>query len=242
MNSKDIMEKTFKKSGMSGYKIDEVDSFLAEIGQEMDKVVAENNDFKNKLSILASKLEEYKKDEQSLRDALIGAQKLGSNIVNEAKSKAEKLILDAKFQSETLLKEAQDNAGKTINNIKIQIEKEQQSLSRIQKEVSNFKSKLLSIYKSHLDLITTMPEIQPNEVKTREQVNENKVNVSNDVQNKNEMKENLSKTQQILKEKLAQTQKIKIENEDKDEENKNQNSTFESKFGELKFGQNTGKI
>lgn len=240
MNSKEIMEKTFKKSGMSGYKIDEVDIFLSEIGQEMDKLVAENDDFKNKLSILASKLEEYKKDEQSLRDALIGAQKLGANIVNEAKSKAEKLILDAKFQSENLLKESQDNAVKTIHNIKIQIEKEQQSLARIQKEVSNFKSKLLSIYKSHLDLITTMPEIQVNESETKEEIYENKFEDINKFDNKREIKENLSKTQQILKEKLAETQQIKIETEKK--EPKNETSSFESKFGELKFGQNTGKI
>lgn len=252
MNSRDIMEKTFKKSSMSGYKTNEVDSFLSEVAQEMNRMVNENNDLKNKLYIVASKLEEYKKDEQSLKDALFDAQKLSASIVSDAKSKAENLLMDAKFKSENLIKEAQENAEKKISSIKSQIEKEQQALVRVQKEVSNFRAKLLSIYKSHLDLITSMPEIQQNNVandKPKQEIPQN--NISEITSNKSENKENLTRTQQILKEKLAQTQQILREKLDQNQQvdsiNKHNNSMiekndFKSKFSELKFGNNDVNI
>ncbi len=36
---------------------------------------------------------------------------------------------------------------------------------KMQREVSSFKTKLLSIYKSHLDLITSLPELEKEQVK-----------------------------------------------------------------------------
>ena len=78
----DIANKKFEKS-MNRYKIEEVDSFLNQVAEEMDNLIADKRDLEKKIMVLADKLEEYKQDEESLRAALLGAQKLGGRLQQE---------------------------------------------------------------------------------------------------------------------------------------------------------------
>ena len=77
MNAKEISAKRFDKSAF-GYKADEVDSFLNEIAAEVNELTSQNTELQKKLEILATKLEEYRQDENSMKQALLGAQKLGN--------------------------------------------------------------------------------------------------------------------------------------------------------------------
>lgn len=96
--------------------------------------------------MLADKLTEYREDEESLRTALLGAQKLGDSVIRESKTKAEIIMRDATIKAEAM-----------VNNAKRQIEREQEGLTRIQKEVASFKNRLLDLYKQHLELISALP-------------------------------------------------------------------------------------
>ena len=160
MTGREIKEKKFDKAAMFGYKAEEVELFLAEIAQEFDNINKEKAVLEKKIEILAERIEEYRKDEDSMKEALLGAQRLGNTVVTEAQEKAEKLLAEAQEKADHMIKEAEKTAAKTVSGTKIQIEKEQQTLLKMQKEVSNFKARLLTIYKSHLDLITSLPELE----------------------------------------------------------------------------------
>ena len=144
MNAKEISAKRFDKSAF-GYKADEVDSFLNEIAAEVNELTSQNTELQKKLEILATKLEEYRQDENSMKEALLGAQKLGNTIVREAKEKADAIIAEAQLKSDDLLREATENSQKQLASMKKDIEKEQHTLMLTQREVSNFKSKLLAL-------------------------------------------------------------------------------------------------
>ena len=159
MNAKEIASKKFDKSAF-GYKTEEVDSYLDDVAAAMNELTAQNMELQNKLEILASKLEEYRQDENSMKEALLGAQKLGNTILKEAKEKAVELLNEAQLKSEEIRKNAVEESQKSLAGIKKDIEKEQHTLLMTQREVSNFKSKLLALYKSHLDTITSIPEIK----------------------------------------------------------------------------------
>ena len=88
MNAKEIASKKFDKSAF-GYKTEEVDSYLDDVAAAMNELTAQNMELQNKLEILASKLEEYRQDENSMKEALLGAQKLGNTILKEAKENIE---------------------------------------------------------------------------------------------------------------------------------------------------------
>lgn len=192
MNIQEIKEKSFD-TAMRGYRPEEVNSYLGEICSYIKELQNEKLELLKKMEVLAVKVEEYRKDEESIQEALLGAQKLGKSVVAEAKQKAEmltqdseeksqKMLFDAKEESEKILFEAKSTAkalltkAKTeaakmeeetkqniehiVRSTKYQIDKEQTNLFRMQKEVSIFKSELLDLYRSHIDLIKKLPEIE----------------------------------------------------------------------------------
>lgn len=175
MTGKEILEEEFEKAGMrGGYKSEQVDEFLQAVAKHVDEINDKNSDLTYKIQILADKIEEYKKDEESIRDALLGAQKLGTSILNEAKSKAETLTRDAKNTADDLLAQAKNKvefltkdslqkANVEINAAKKECEREQKKLDSMKQEVSNFRSSILKQYKSHLDLLSNLPSVEPQE-------------------------------------------------------------------------------
>lgn len=160
MNSREIKEKRFDKAAMFGYKAEEVEIFLAEVAQAFDSLEKEKAVLEKKIAILAGRIEEYRKDEDSMKEALLGAQRLGNTVVAEAQAKADKMLSEAQTKSDEMLREAEKTASMSLAGIKVQTEREQQTLRKMQKEVSNFKARLLNLYKSHLDLITALPEME----------------------------------------------------------------------------------
>lgn len=146
LNPNDIANKKFDKSMGRGYKIDEVEKYLSQLSNEFNQLITEKSDLEQKLLVLAEKLEEYKQDEDSMRSALIGAQKLGNSVVRDAKAKAATIVDNANAQS-----------NKIIENSKKAIEREKNAFLRMQREVATFKSKLQLMYKQHLELISSIP-------------------------------------------------------------------------------------
>ena len=146
LNPNEIANHKFDKAMGRGYRMEEVESYLGQVAGEMNELLIEKQELEKKLMILAEKLEEYKRDEESLRAALLGAQKLGDRVVRDAKAKAASIIEDANAQA-NLLRE----------NAKRAIEREQHAFIRMQREVAAFRSKLQMLYKQHLELISSIP-------------------------------------------------------------------------------------
>lgn len=145
----DISNKRFEKSPFGGYKPEEVDSFLSEIAMSYERLYEEKEAAEEKMEVLAEKLEEYRANEDSLRTVLIGAQKLGDNIIRDSKAKAEVIISDAEGRVKQVFSESE---GK--------IDKERETLAMLQKETAEFKKRLIAMYKQHLELISLMPEAE----------------------------------------------------------------------------------
>ena len=143
----DISNKRFEKPPFGGYKPEEVDSFLSEIAVSYERLYEAKEAAEEKMEVLAEKLEEYRANEDSLRTVLLGAQKLGDNIIRDSKAKAEVIISDAEGQVKQVFSESEDK-----------INKERETLATLQKETAEFKKRLIAMYKQHLELISLMPE------------------------------------------------------------------------------------
>ena len=148
LSVKDINNKQFEQA-RPGYKTEEVDDFLREIAQQIGQYQREKEDLEKKIEVLVESVREYKKDEDALKDALIGAQKQGRVIVSEAQAKATEILADANKR-----------ASEIIGSTTVQLEKEKRCLVRMQQEVSDFKASLLSMYKQHLEQITAIPDYE----------------------------------------------------------------------------------
>lgn len=84
----------FESSGRNAYKADRVDSFIEEVSESYEKMFQENGEMFKKLNLLAERLEEYRKDEDNIRNALLAAQRTAEKIVSEAQAKADALVAE----------------------------------------------------------------------------------------------------------------------------------------------------
>lgn len=168
ISASDIRDKRFEKAAF-GYKQEEIDDFLAMLIEEFDEIDAEREDLHSKIQILADKVREYRQDEDALKDALLGAQKQGHKVVAEAQEKADEIIAQAESKANELIEEATVAHEAAMEKNRQEIEKEKLSLYEAQKQVTEFKKTLFDMYKSHLEMISAMPEI---EIEEEEEIQE----------------------------------------------------------------------
>lgn len=173
MTGKEILEQEFERAGMrGGYKTEEVDEFLQRIAGFVDTQQQQIDDLTYKIKVLAEKIEEYQSEEGNIRDALLSAQKLGTSILNESKSKAEAMLAEAqntydgmmaqaKAKVDSLTRDSMQKANIELNDLKKETDRERVNLERLKKEVGSFKAMILKQYKSHLDLLTSLPDFEP---------------------------------------------------------------------------------
>ena len=70
-----IEEVSFKKATFGGYDMQAVDEFLEPLTQDYITLYKENALLKSKMRVLVGKLEEYRENEASMKDAMANAQR-----------------------------------------------------------------------------------------------------------------------------------------------------------------------
>ena len=155
--SKDVRNKRFEKAAF-GYKQEEIDEFLSQLEAELDEMERERAEANNKIQILADKVREYMKDEDALKDALLGAQRQGHQVIDEANEKAKKILDEAKEKADALEDEAVRQHEIAMEKNRQEIAREKDALVQAQQQVADFKKTLFDMYKSHLELISSRPE------------------------------------------------------------------------------------
>ena len=90
-----IQEISFEKAVFGGYNMDSVDDFLEPLTEDYVSLYKENSVLKSKLRILVEKLEEYRRQEAAMQNAIMNAQKAGEQMVAEAEKKSAKILRDA---------------------------------------------------------------------------------------------------------------------------------------------------
>ena len=106
----DIREKTFEKAVFGGYDMSAVDDFLEEAASDLALLQKENATLRGKMKVLVSKIEEYRANEETLQQAILSAQRLGSMIEREAREKSDKIVAEAKIDAARITREASQEA------------------------------------------------------------------------------------------------------------------------------------
>ena len=86
---------SFNRATFGGYDTQSVDEFLEPLTEDYVTLYKENALLKSKMKILVTKLEEYRKNEASMKDAIVNAQKTCDMMVKEAEAKCTQMLNDA---------------------------------------------------------------------------------------------------------------------------------------------------
>ena len=96
----------------------DVDSFVEEVAVSMEEMIRQNNSLLQKIQILADSVEEYRKSEDSVKSAILSAQKTGDAILKEAQEKTQKLTEERERIANEIKTKAEDEAAKVLNDAK----------------------------------------------------------------------------------------------------------------------------
>ena len=143
---KEIRDTEFERVS-KGYKVEDVDGFLARLADQIEHLMIDKNESDQKLMMLAEKVEQYRRDEDALRSALISAERMKESILAEATQ-----------QKDIMLRDAQQKAEKIVYEAESKIDREEVTLNALKQQVAAFKSEVLSIYKSHLEILSDLPD------------------------------------------------------------------------------------
>lgn len=149
----DLENKEFKK-GFRGYDIDEVETFLTELSKDYAKSYRENASLKDKNAILTDAIENYKEMEETMRSAIISAQRT-----------SEEILRNAHEQADTIIKEAKLKASEIMN----ELDKDVQALKRETEEIEGrnmlLRAKLKAVLNTYLGMLDEIPTAEPEVVK-----------------------------------------------------------------------------
>ena len=92
---------SFGRATFGGYDMQQVDEFLEPLTEDYITLYKENALLKSKMRVLVGKLEEYRKNEASMKEAVVNAQKTCDKMVMEAEAKCAKMLNNASASAAT---------------------------------------------------------------------------------------------------------------------------------------------
>ena len=168
LTPQEVSGRAFSKAAFGGYNMAMVDEFLDEVTDDYTALYKENAALKAKLKVLVDKVEEYRATEDSMRAALLTAQRMANTMVEEAEEK-----------KKSMLAGAEDEARAKIGALQGEIELEQRKLNAAKAATADFLQKTRELAQAQLALIERAPDLTPEEIvgdKTAEQKAETDVN------------------------------------------------------------------
>ncbi len=135
----ELKNKSFGKS-LKGYNVAEVDDYISFLIDKYTEVYRENIELDRKLRIVVTNLDEIRDEEESIRNTLVSAQKMG-----------EKIIRDANERADIITESIKKRCDAVIEDFKSQIAKEKEELWTVRATVLDFKKKLFEAYRQQIE-------------------------------------------------------------------------------------------
>jgi cell division initiation protein len=216
----EIKEVRFRTGrGNAFYKAEDVDAFIDEVVETFEAKSNEKAELVHKMDILATRIEQYRSDEETVRNALLSAQKVADTTLKEANEQAESIVKEAELKAEKLIKDAQN-----------EVAKEKDALNALQTLVVEMRTEIFSKVKSCIDLVSALPA-EKNVAEIKAKLDKEFPTPKADVVFDKPVEEEVVEEKKEPEVKAAVNEEPQVEEEIPATENT-------TKFGVLKFGSN----
>lgn len=240
LTPQEVSERAFQKASFGGYNMAQVDEFLDILTGDYSALYSENAVLKSKMKVLVDKVEEYRATEEAMRKALMTAQRMADELVQEAERKKAEILSQAESQAE---------ARKA--NITKEIEAEEFRLQQAQKSTAAFVEKVRALHAQETEYLDHLQQLYPPETTPTASVDETVSEIDDNVQRllaqamKDAAEENLrakaaeTSAPQDLEDTAEFTPVSEEEEEEDEDEPEEEGRSFRGSridFGELQFG------
>jgi len=142
----DIHNKEFKR-GFRGYNEEAVDDFLDQVVKDYEKLYCDNVELKEGLERVSSKLEHYQHVESTLHNTLVIAQET-----------AEEVKLNAKKETELLIKEAEVRAQRILEEATAKVRKLTVEYEELLKQTQVYRSRMRTLIQAQMEMMKESEE------------------------------------------------------------------------------------
>ncbi|KQX64711.1 MULTISPECIES: DivIVA domain-containing protein [unclassified Paenibacillus] len=139
----DIHNKEFSRS-FRGYDEDQVNEFLDQVIKDYEALIRENKDLQNQTVTLQERLDHFTNIEESLSKTIIVAQEAADEVRSNAKKEAQ-----------LILKEAEKNADRIINESLTRSRKVALEIEELKKQASIYRTRFRTLLEAQLELLGT---------------------------------------------------------------------------------------
>lgn len=154
----EIKNVSFRKASLNGgYKAEDVDAFIDEVIASFEQLKKEKTNLVHKIDRLATRVEEYRADEETVRNALLTSQKMSDACIREAREKAARIIRDAEEKAKAATSEAERKTA---------LEKER--YLQLHADAVSLRDELIDLYRSHIQSIDDLPTAADQEQREKE--------------------------------------------------------------------------
>lgn len=140
----EIKDVSFRRG--RGYRGEDVDAFIDEVVVTFEHMKKEKSDLIRKIDILATRVEQYRADEETVRNALLSSQRVADSSIKEAKAKAAQIVADAEAKAQATLKESNAVTAK-----------QKEVYLKLKSDSAQLRKELEALYNSHLKTINDLP-------------------------------------------------------------------------------------
>ncbi len=124
-----LKEHSFTLMENGCYSAEEVNRYFGEVIASYNQMYRENGELIRKISILANKVQDYRRDEDNIRNALLNAQRSSERILADAKKQADEIIAGANRQMrdivdgrEGIVTHAKEEAERLLSEARVSAE------------------------------------------------------------------------------------------------------------------------
>lgn len=139
----DIHNKEFTKS-FRGYDEDEVNKFLDQLMKDYESVIRQKNDFQDKVAQLNERLSHFTNIEETLNKSILVAQETAEEVKGNASKEAKLIVKEAEKNADRIINEALTKA----RTIAIEVED-------LKKQAKVFRTRLRMLVEAQLDMVNT---------------------------------------------------------------------------------------
>ncbi|WP_282941542.1 DivIVA domain-containing protein [Paenibacillus sp. RC67] len=137
----DIHNKEFGRS-FRGYDEDQVNEFLDQIIKDYEALIRENKDLQNQLTTIQERLDHFTNIEETLSKTIIIAQEAADEVKSNSKKEAQLII-----------KEAEKNADRIINESLAKSRKIAVEIEELKKQASIYRTRFRTLLEAQLELL-----------------------------------------------------------------------------------------
>jgi cell division initiation protein len=137
----DIHNKEFGRR-LRGYDEDQVNEFLDQVIKDYESVIRENKELSNQIFNMQEKLDHFSNIEETLSKTIIVAQEAADEVKHNAKKEAQ-----------LILKEAEKNADRIVNDSIVKSRKISLEVDELKKQAAIYRARFRTLVEAQLDLL-----------------------------------------------------------------------------------------